>query len=161
MSVFQSQIQNLTLTIKGGKGRIWCDDVFVIKTEAFRDTHWVLRDQHRVTNSLFLSLHLLKGVIQDFEDAVPSPPLFQLAIWCRRRPFVMSILPKDPKASCEGAFYRVLSVDWHITPFSSIRGCLPTASHSSIRACCFDRSSVASYVSGSRDKRATRRDASR
>lgn len=136
--------------------------VFLIKTEAFRDTHGVLRDRHRVINSLIRTLRLPSRVIKDFQDAVPSFPSLLHDIWCRRSPFVTLILPKDPKASCEGAFYRVLSVDWHAAPFFSLRRseAAPTW-HSSIRGRCFDSSSVASYISGSRDKRETRRDASR
>ena len=71
----------------------------------------------------------------------------------------MSIVLKDPKASCDDAFYGVLSMIDMSLHFL-LRGS-EAASHSSIRRSCFDSSSVARYISGSGHERETRRDASR
>lgn len=58
----------------------WCHGMFLIKTEAFRDTHGVLRDQHQMINSLIFTLPFSRGVIKDF------------LWWCALSSFLPSIL---------------------------------------------------------------------
>lgn len=68
-----------TVTVTGREkrkeaGDIWCDDVFEINTEAFRDTYEVLKDQHQVITSLFCHFQLLKGVIETWRMLYPLLP---------------------------------------------------------------------------------------
>lgn len=77
--------------------------MFLIKTGAFRDTQRVLREQRRLINSLTRSLRLLRGVIKDFQDGVPSTSLFPTLLSdADEGLFVMSILCKGPQGVLSG-----------------------------------------------------------